>query len=308
MNSADCIAAAAASRQVPGLWARVSRAWRGLWLFTWKSRLTWRALPGLLVTLLAIPLLTYFTIEPMQRLADRAAEQAARRAGQRTGPGAVVRKAAPAEATDSSQARPFYHWLIEFYLLLALPLYCLTTCGPLIRDDLQSDTLVFLLTRPISRAWLFGLKYVCQMLWLEALVAVHGLFLYGAGLARGVPEAASTMAPFFAAQFLAVLAWGALSALLGILTRRYLLLGIGYGFIVEVGIGHIPTNINSLSLTRHLQGLLGHHPILNQLYEWAPQNTGGSVGALLLGAGLFLAAGALIFTFREYHQAAEMQR
>jgi len=204
--------------------------------------------------------------------------------------------------------RPFYLWLVDFYLLLALPLYCLTTCGSMIRDEVQADTLSFLITRPLKRAGLFLVKYVCQILWLEAIVAVHAVLLYAAGFARQAPGSPSTMALFFGAQFLAVLAWGALSALLGLITRRYLLLGIAYGFVVEIGIGHIPTNINSLSLTRHLQGLLGHHPLLNQLYDWAPQNAWLSVGVLLLAMALFLCAGAAVFTFREFHQASEMQR
>jgi len=282
--------------------ASLSGAWRGLWLFTWKPRLTWRALPGLLVTLLSIPLLTYFTIEPMQRMTNRESRHTEAQAN--TG---QANAADEGDLTATHAQRPFYRWLINFYLLLALPLYCLTTCGPLIRDDLQSDTLVFLLTRPVSRARTFWVKYACQMVWLETVVAVHALLLYTAGVLRA-PGVGSTMAMFLGAQFLAVLAWGALSALLGVVTRRYLLLGIGYGFVVEVGIGHIPTNINSLSLTRHLQGLLGHHPMLADMYRWEPLNVLSSGGALLLGAAVFLTLGALLFTFREYHHATEMQR
>jgi ABC-type transport system involved in multi-copper enzyme maturation permease subunit len=204
--------------------------------------------------------------------------------------------------------RPFFRWLVDFYFLLALPLYCLSVCGSMMRDELQADTLGFLTTRPVTRAQLFLVKYLCQITWLQALAAVQALLLFAAGLARGAPGAASAMALFFGAQFLAVLAWGALSALLGLVTRRYILLGILYGFVVEIGLGRIPTNINTLSLTRHLQGLLGHNVLLNQLYEWAPQSGWVSVGALLLATVLFLGAGAALFTFREYHHVTEMQK
>src|SRR5687767_2531029 len=98
----------------------VLRAWAGLWLLTWKGRLTWRTVPGVLVTVLAIPLLTFFTIDPMNQVA--------------------------------SPSHPFYRWLVDFYFLLVLPLYCLTSCGSVIRDEVQSDTLCFLTTRPASRA------------------------------------------------------------------------------------------------------------------------------------------------------------
>jgi ABC-type transport system involved in multi-copper enzyme maturation permease subunit len=218
------------------------------------------------------------------------------------------------EATDIikkfnlQNLRPFYRWLIDFYFLLVLPLYCLAVCGAMIRDELQADTLGFLTTRPVGRGRLFLIEYLCHMSWLQAVVAVHGVLLFGVGLARGVPGVGSVWMIFFGAQVLAVLAWGALSALLGLITRRYLVLGIVYGFVVELGLGHIPTNINSLSLTRHLQALLSHHTLLNELYEWASPGAWFSVGMLLLAVMVFLGAGTALFTFREYHHAAEMQK
>jgi hypothetical protein len=204
--------------------------------------------------------------------------------------------------------RPFYRWLIDFYFLLALPLYCLSACGSMIRDELQAETLGFLTTRPVSRARLFLIKYLCQISWLQTLVAVHGLLLFGVGFARGVSGLGSVMALFFGAQMLGLLAWGALSALLGLTTRRYMVLGIIYGFVVEIGIGRIPTNINSLSLTRHLQGLLGQNALLNRFYEWPEQSGLFSVSMLLLATLVFLGAGAALFTFREYHHGMETHK
>src|SRR5262245_2231908 len=47
------------------------RAVQGLWSFTWRAQLTWRRVPLLLVTLMAIPLLTFFTLEPLAHLTSR---------------------------------------------------------------------------------------------------------------------------------------------------------------------------------------------------------------------------------------------
>ena len=368
------------------------RAWRGVWLFTWRSQFTLRRLPGLLVTLLAIPLLTLFTLEPLKLLTAHYdwREQPRRRVAEFraklvSADGKLEREVArkltqiitdeqrdielPFSAAGSDEAmrfsdealdqqieqaracheriarrarlllddkqfalfhqlqerkleeaietirrfdlqslRPFYRWLIDFYLLLALPLYCLSACGSMIRDELQSETLSFLTTRPVSRARLFLIKYLCQMTWLQTLAAVHALLLFGVGFARDVSGVGSVMALFLGAQALGVLAWGALSALLGLISRRYIVLGIVYGFIVEIGIGRIPTNINSLSLTRHLQSLLEQNPLLSRLYEWPPQSGWFSVAMLLLAAMLFLSAGAALFTFHEYHHATETQK
>jgi hypothetical protein len=372
----------------PGFW----RAWQGIWSLTWRAQFTWRRLPLLLLTLLVIPLLTYFTLGPLTQLSARddwrekpskqmnefKARVASANVPLARGLGARItdiigeeqsrvepllplkdptnaarfsqealdrqmdqaracqerirqrvqallnarqlalfeqfQEAKLAEASAIIQRlnlqdlRPFYHWLINFYFRLALPLYCLSVCGSMIRDELQADTLVFLTTRPVGRGPLFLIQYLCHVLRLETVVAIHGALLFCAGAIRGVPGLGSVVVIFFAAQALAVLAWGALSALLGLITRRYLVLGMVYGFVVEFGIGHIPTNINTLSLTRHLQALLGHNPLVNQLYDWAPQSVGYSVGWLILATVLFLGAGAFLFTFREYHHVTEMQK
>ena len=108
-----------------------------------------------------------------------------------------------------------------------------------------------------------------------------------------------------ATQFLAVLAWSALGLFLGQVTKRYLPLALVYGLIVELGIGDIPTNINTLSLMRHLKTLLSHDQALQSLYQWTGTGFLLPVAALLLGAALFLGLAALLFTFRENHAAAK---
>jgi len=59
---------------------------------------------------------------------------------------------------------------------------------------------------------------------------------------------------------------------------------------------------------RHLKTLLSHDSALQSLYEWSGTGVAIPVGALLLGAFLFLSLAALLFTFREYHAASEMQK
>src|SRR6185436_8233209 len=57
-----------------------------------------------------------------------------------------------------TRTAPFYHWLIDFYFFAILPLSCVGACGALIREELQNNTLGFLLTRPLSRARLILIK------------------------------------------------------------------------------------------------------------------------------------------------------
>ena len=207
-----------------------------------------------------------------------------------------------------NRTAPFYRWLIDFYFFIILPLSCVRSCGGLIRDELQSDTLGFLITRPVKRGTLVVLKYLSQAIWLEAAALVEAALLLGAGALRHIPDLGSLIPLFLAAQFLAVLAWSALGFLLGQVTKRYLPLALLYGLVVELGIGEIPTNINTLSLMRHLKTLLSHNQALQSLYEWTGTGLLLPVSALLLASALFLTLAAALFTFREYHAAAEMQK
>jgi ABC-type transport system involved in multi-copper enzyme maturation permease subunit len=207
-----------------------------------------------------------------------------------------------------TRTSPFYHWLIDFYFFIVLPLNCVRLCGGLIRDELQTNTLSFLTTRPLGRARLLVLKYFSQTAWLQILLLLETLLIFTAGRLHGIPSLGALLPLFLAAQFLAVFAWSALGIFLGQITQRYVAAAIVYGAVVEMGIGRIPTNINTLSLTKHLKTLLAHHPALQSTYEWTSTGVPLSVSALILAPIIFVSLGALLFTYLEYHHTTEMQK
>jgi ABC-type transport system involved in multi-copper enzyme maturation permease subunit len=207
-----------------------------------------------------------------------------------------------------NRTAPFYRWLVDFYFFIILPLSCIRGCGALIRDELQADTLGFLLTRPVQRASLVILKFICQAAWLEIVALLETLLLFGAGWLREIPSLGTLLPLFLAAQFLAVLAWSALGLFLGQVSKRYLALALIYGLVVELGIGAIPTNINSLSLLRQLKTLLSHNPDLQKIFDWSGTGVLLPVGILLAAAVIFAGLASLLFTFLEYHPTNEMQK
>ena len=214
----------------------------------------------------------------------------------------------PGTGLGWNRTAPFYHWLIDVYFFIVVPLNCVRMCGPLIRDELEADTLSFLTIRPLSRARLLMLKFISQTAWLQIAMLVQALLLFAVAAVRKIPDLGRLVPLFLGAQCLAVLAWSALGMLLGQISKRYMALALLYGLIVEMGIGRIPTNINTLSLMRHLKTLLAHNAALQGIYEWPATGVAGPLDALALGAALFLALAALLFTFKEYHHTTEMQK
>ena len=206
------------------------------------------------------------------------------------------------------RTRGYYHGLVNLYFSLVMPLVCVAGCGAVLRDELQADTLGFLVTRPLTRGRLLLLKFFAEQAWLQLLFLGETLLLFAVGAVRDVPHLGALLPLFAVTQLLAVAVWGALGLLLGQLTQRFLAVGIVYGLIVEVGIGHIDTNINTLSMFRHLDSLLGRDTALQSVFQWPLHGVPLSVAAPLLATLVFAGVAALLFNFREYHHRGEMQK
>lgn len=248
---------------------------RGIWTLTWRAKLARKRIFLVIGSMTALPLLFAYV-------------------GSKIG--------------FSVEEFHFHNFLVQLYLLLVVPLFCLSNFGAMIRDELQEDTMAFLITRPVSRAKLFLLKYLALAAWLQIIVLGNVLAFWVVGVWLGIPDAASLIALLAAVQFLAVLAFGALASLIGLVTQKYLVAGIVYGFIVEFGVGQIPTNINVLSISRHLKTFLAWNSDLALRYRWDTEGTWFSLMMVLVGTALFLLIGALLFTFKECQHAEETQK
>lgn len=203
----------------------------------------------------------------------------------------------------------FHRILIQLYFFIIVPVMCISQFGAMIRDELQDDTMTFLITRPLSRAKIYLLKYVTVCLWVQLIVLGNAIAFWAVGLVLGVSDLGTLMPRMIVVQALAVMAYGALSGVFGLLTQKYMILGVVYGFIVEFGIGQIPTNINVLSLNHHLQSLLARDESLKRIYDWTAESASSGLSMVFVGTTLlFLVIGTLLFNFREYHHADEMQK
>jgi len=249
----------------------LGRAFLGLWSFEWQARMT----PGKLFQSAALVL-----VIPALMLV----------------------------ALKQDQKREFIDWIVTYHLFLMLPIYCLSVFGPVIRDELQSDTLGFIITRPIKRYSLLILKYLCTMIWSQFMVFLCGLLFFVVALIHGYKVDLAMVGLFLFVQALAVLAYGAISSLLGLLTKKYMVLGIVYGLIVEKGIGSIPTNIHSLAISHHLKSILGNNQWMSDQFTLTGEPILQATAWVVLATAVFLSIAALLFNTLEYNHSEEMQK
>lgn len=244
----------------------------GIWKLTWKSQLTWKKIYGVLSNVLGLPILSYFAF------------------------------------SMGSGSNAFYMFTVDFYILLVLPITCLTAFGGMVRDDLQEDTVCFLLTRPMRRWQFFLSKYLSHLVWTLITTALTLIAFAVSGTLRGVDDVPNLIMALMLVQIPAIMVYGAISSFMGLITKKYLVMGIIYGFVVEFGIGQIPTNINTLAMTNHLKSLLAKYAPLAEHLNVEPGYSLTAITAIVTVTLVFLLLSSILFTLREYTHSDEMSK
>jgi ABC-2 type transport system permease protein len=199
-----------------------------------------------------------------------------------------------------------YGVIVAFYYVRnVLPLAALFYATALVADEVEGKTITFLLTRPLRRASILIGKfaaYAATTLSLSLPATVATFFLLTSaqgteGLGARVPDLfrdLGTMA-------LALLAYGALFTLLGVLLRRPVIPGLLFLFVWEL-LANLPGYMPRLTLTAYLRSLITHRPAdagFAQLFgEVLPAPL--CLAVLTSVVVICLAAAAGIFSKREY--------
>ncbi|HTO04059.1 MAG TPA: ABC transporter permease subunit, partial [Opitutus sp.] len=168
-----------------------------------------------------------------------------------------------------------------------------------IRDEMKPSTTDYVLTRPVRRVHLVGFKFLSHLVCLQLFYLVVLVALLGSAMAIHVPDVVSAAPRLLLAQAIALTSFSALGFLFGAITSRYLVLGIIYAGTVEIAIGHIPTQLNHLSMSHQLSTLL--QPLGAEGMGFVASTTGGwTIVALLLGySAAFVTLCAIVFSRRE---------
>lgn len=202
--------------------------------------------------------------------------------------------------SETSSVRNF-GWFAYFYLRLLVPLIAFISAAATMRDDLKPDSVDYVLMRPVRRpVWVLGrflARLVCsQFDFLLAFAVVMGVSVY-----RDIPDFVAEAPRLLLGQVLLIIAASGFGFLCGVLSSRYIILGLFYGAIVELGVGSIPTQLNQLSMSQHVLSMLSHLLGSPGVAATLPATTPWGATAILVSFAIAtLAITVLVFSTREF--------
>lgn len=186
----------------------------------------------------------------------------------------------------------FAQWSEGFYLTFVVPIVAFLSGAGLIQDDMKPATTDYMLTRPVRRHVFVFHRYLAQNICLQIQCLLALCVLVAVGMFRQVPDLAAIVPSLLLAQVLAVTAFSALGFGFGAFTSRYLILGLFYAGVIELGIGNIPTQLNRLSMTHQVRSIAS-----SSLAQF--NRLPSSISALLVFSLVFVTAAAALFAWRE---------
>jgi ABC-type transport system involved in multi-copper enzyme maturation permease subunit len=199
-----------------------------------------------------------------------------------------------------------YGVIVAFYYVRnVLPLAALFYATALVADEVEGRTITFLLTRPLRRASILLGKFAAFAaatfsLALPSLLATFFLLATARG-AQGLGARVPDLFRDLGAAALALLSYGALFTLAGVVLRRPVIPGLLFLFVWEL-IANLPGYMPRLTLTAYLRSLVAYRPA----YEGFADMFGQVLPlplclAVLAGVvAVCLGAAAWIFSRREY--------
>lgn len=161
-----------------------------------------------------------------------------------------------AHGTEGSQLIQVYETLVvQLFLPLILLLLTLLTAVPLLRDEIDEQSISFLVTRTLGKSAIVLGKYLGYLA-LTLTFLIPSVLVTYALVAGGAGDQGATLSGVLASLLvvtvLGVLAYGAFYLLLGLLTRRALLAGLVYAFLWEFLLGNLPGVVPDLTVMHYL--------------------------------------------------------
>jgi len=202
----------------------------------------------------------------------------------------------------------FQSLMVPLFLQVVVIFVTLVSATALIREEIDDNTISYLLTRPISKPTIVASKYVGYLIAVLVLLVPPLVLAYGVtqayqGVAFGVDS--DVLAGFVVATVLGSAAYGALFLLVSVVLRKPLAAGLLIGFLWESVVGSLPGAVPKLSLIYYLKsilkGMIGIGPLSGFSTDVGP----GVAAAILGGVSVaFLVAAMAVFQQTEFQKKA----
>ncbi len=202
----------------------------------------------------------------------------------------------------------FQQLMVPLFLQIVLVFVTLVSAMALIREEIDDNTLPFLLTRPVSKPTVVVSKYAGYLVAALAFLLPPVLVSYAvtqayAGAALGAD--ADVLGGFLAATALGVLAYGALFYFLSVALRKPLMVGLLIGFLWENIVGSLPGSVPKLSLIYYLRSVLKGVVSVGPLSGFSTDVSAPLAAAILVAFSVvMLVLAAVLFQGMEFRQKA----
>jgi len=198
--------------------------------------------------------------------------------------------------------------MVPLFLQVVLIFVTLVNATAVIREEIDDNTLPYLLTRPIGKPAIVVSKYVGYLGTVLILLIPSVVLAYVITEAySGVPigSDADVLGGFLAVTVLGSAAYGALFLFISVLLRKPLAVGLMIGFLWESVVGSIPGNVPKLSIIYYLRSILKGTIEIGPLTGFPTDVSAGLAAAILVLLSVaFLVAAMFVFQQNEFRQKA----
>ena len=203
------------------------------------------------------------------------------------------------EMVGQGDARGFSQWMSSLYCSSVLPILAFLFGAGAIRDEMKPSAVDYTLTRPVPRPAFVTFKFLSHLACLQVIYLGALAVLLGVGAVQQIPGLADAWPRLWLAQTLTITAFLSFGYLCGALTSRYIVIGLIWGGVIEVGLGRIPLQVGRLSMTHQVRALL--EPVLRDVRgdELAGQSALGVTAGLLCASLVMLGLAVTLFSRRE---------
>ncbi len=198
--------------------------------------------------------------------------------------------------------------LIPLFLQVVLIFVTLVNATTLIREEIEDNTLPYLLTRPISKPAVVIYKYLGYILAVLVLLVPPIVLAYGVTEAyqgSGLTTDLDVLGGFLVATVVGSVAYGAVFLFISVLVRKPLAVGLLIGFVWESIVGSIPGDVPKLSVIHYLRSVLKGMIAVGPMTTYRSDISAGIAVLILVGFSVaMIVLTVMVFQQMEFRQKA----